>query len=233
MYVDSAQFGDDLYTDDARVNAISEYMSSCLQRVLSYQGRAANATIRVLEIGAGLAWMSRAAKSLQPQSRTIAQDVSPEAVTRCAWVDQYIQGDIQDSRLTESGKYDVISLTHVIEHLADPVDAIYRCQKMLAPNGIIFITAPHRPIGWREQTCNIQPWVQSSYTHVPAHIQYFSESSMKRLAENANCGVAFWNSSHEQGQAFEAWLGHAATTKQITLGMRLRNLVQRALRRIA
>lgn len=206
MYVDSAQFADDTYTDSTRVAAINEYMTSCLTRLLKHQGRNGDTTISALEVGAGLAWMSRAAKSLQPQSTTVAQDVSPEAITLCPWVDRYIQGEVTDGRLANNAPYDVISMTHVIEHLADPVAVVRRCRELLAASGIIFITASHRPIGWREHTRNILPWKKGSYTHVPAHIQYFSESSMKKLAELTGCQVVHWNATHENGQALEAWL---------------------------
>ncbi len=209
MYVDSAQFADPTYTDPARVAAINEYMSSCLIRILSLQSRTSDAAVKLLEVGAGLAWMSRAAKSLQGMTRTVAQDVSPEATEKCPWVDVYVNGEVFDDRLKREAPFDVISMTHVIEHLADPVSVIRACQKLLAPGGIIFITAPHRPIGWREHTRNIQPWKTGSYTHVPAHIQYFGEQSMQALANACGLRVTHWNAAHEEGQAFEAWLSHA------------------------
>jgi SAM-dependent methyltransferase len=231
MYVHSAQFADPTYTDAARVAAINNYMSSCLTSMLQRQGKAADAPIKLLEVGAGLAWMSRAAKGLQSGTRTIAQDVSPEAIERCTWVDRYVQGEVSDLKLKSEGPYDVISLTHVIEHLTHPVEAIKRCRELLTTNGIIFITAPHRPVGWREYTRNILPWKQSSYNHVPAHIQYFSEKSMRRLADNTGCTLTVWDASHEQGQAFEAWLTRAADQVKPPAPS-LRTLVRRAIWRI-
>src|SRR6187549_1288965 len=46
--------------------------------------------VAILEVGAGLAWMCRAAKARNAACVTVAQDVSPEAATRCAWVDRYL-----------------------------------------------------------------------------------------------------------------------------------------------
>jgi SAM-dependent methyltransferase len=232
MYVDSAQFADETYTDESRIAAINAYMSSCLTRILTQQGKAKDATISVLEVGAGLAWMSRAAKSLQPATLTVAQDISPEAVSKCNWVDQYIQGDISSHKLNAYNPFDVISMTHVIEHLVDPVAVLKRCRELLSPNGIIFITAPHRPIGWREHTRNILPWKKGSYTHVPAHIQYFSENSMKKISEVTECRVVHWNDQHEQGQAFEAWLAAADITLPPTFAV-ARSFIKRAIARIS
>jgi hypothetical protein len=210
MYIDSPQFGDPLYTDPERVRAIVGYMTDCLKRMLRRAGRRTNDGVSILEVGAGLAWMCRTAKTLNAQSVTVAQDVSPEAVRSCAWVDLYVQDDVFSASLDQRAPYHVISLTHVIEHLADPVAVIRRCEELLHPEGIIFVTAPHRPIGWRAESPDISLWQAYSYNHVPAHIQYFSKASMGALASRAGCVLDHWSHAHEEGQAFEAWLRSAA-----------------------
>ena len=91
MYVDSVQFGDAVYTDPERIRGIVEYMTDCLTRMSGRARRGRRDPIAILEIGAGLAWMCRAAKLLDPRCRTVAQDISPEATARCAWVDRYVQ----------------------------------------------------------------------------------------------------------------------------------------------
>ncbi|HWD36250.1 MAG TPA: hypothetical protein VG840_08815, partial [Casimicrobiaceae bacterium] len=73
IYLASSQFTDDLYTDPQRVAAILEYMTSCLTRMLASAGKTHAWRIATLEIGAGLAWMARAAKSLNASSATTAQ----------------------------------------------------------------------------------------------------------------------------------------------------------------
>jgi SAM-dependent methyltransferase len=206
IYVESGQFDDPVYTDPARVTQIVDYMNGCFRAVIERSGLKADKPVSVLEVGAGLAWMCRAAKAINPESVTVAQDVSPEAVEKCPWVDFYILGEILDTRIDQHAPYDVISLTHVIEHLVDPVAVIRRCKSVLGPRGMIFVTAPHRPVGWRDRTSDIAVWEKYSYNHVPAHIQYFSMKSMRALAENAGCVLAHWTHSHEDGQAFEAWL---------------------------
>ena len=151
--------------------------------------------------------MCRAAKLLDDASKTTAQDVSAEVADECEWVDQYVVCEMADPRLDAFGPFDVISLTHVIEHLPDPVGAVRRCKELLAEHGTIFVTAPHRPPGWETGKNSISEWQKYSYNHVPAHIQYFSKDSMQRLAENSGCTLNYWNDRHENGQAFEAWLG--------------------------
>ena len=206
IYLQSSQFDDALYVDEARVHAILEYMTSCLMRILARARRPANARLSILEVGAGLAWMGRAAKALNAQSATTAQDISPEAVNRCPWIDAYVHGDAFDARLDARAPYDVISMTHVIEHLVDPLAIVRRCVGLLAPRGVILITAPHRPIGWRSGSTDTSMWNAYSYTHVPAHIQYFGRRSMQAFARKAGCELAYWNADSEEGQAFEAWI---------------------------
>jgi SAM-dependent methyltransferase len=206
MYVDAPQFNNPTYTDPARVDAIMEYITGCLTRVLQRSGQSANVAVSVLEVGAGLAWMCRAAKSLSPKHVTVGQDISPEAVAKCPWVDFYVLGDLFDASIGERAPYHVISLTHVIEHLVDPIAVIRRCKTLLHPGGTIFVTAPHRPIGWKENSKEISLWESYSYNHVPAHIQYFAKKSMRKLAEQSGCALDYWSHAHEEGQAFEAWL---------------------------
>lgn len=207
LYIKSDQFTDAIYTDPAHVEAIDKYMSECLARMLSARSVPLTQPVSVLEVGAGRAWMCRAAKRRDSSSKTTAQDVSKEVANECEWVDQYLVCPISDSRLDVLGPFDVISLTHVIEHLPDPVAAIKRCKSLLAKDGTIFITAPHRPEGWQPGKSTISDWQKYSYNHVPAHIQYFARGSMQRLAERSGCNLSYWEDRHENGQAFEAWLG--------------------------
>ena len=206
MYVDGVQFGDAAYTEPERVRAILEYATDCLSRILGSAGRQVHDPIAILEVGAGLAWMCRTAKTLNPRSRTVAQDISPEATTRCAWVDRYIQDDVFGTKVGAHAPYDVVSLTHVIEHLVDPIAVIRRCVDLLRPDGVIFVTAPHRPIGWDARAPDLSVWEAYSYNHVPAHTQYFSRTSMQVVAKRTGCVLDYWSHAHEQGQAFEAWL---------------------------
>ena len=171
--------------------------------------------------------MCRAAKLRNVASITVAQDVSPEAATRCAWVDHYVQGDIEDARLRLHAPYDVVSLTHVIEHLVDPVAVLRRCVSLLGPDGVAFITAPFRPRGWRDDQPDLERWRAYSYNHVPAHIQYFSQGSMRRLADALGVKLVAWSDRHDAGEAFEAWLAPSDLAQPARDASGLRRLTMR------
>jgi SAM-dependent methyltransferase len=206
IYRKADQFTSHTYTDPERIAAIVSYMSSCLRRILAARTTPLAQPAAVLELGAGFAWMCRAAKQLNNSTKTIAQDVSAEVASKCRWVDEYVVCDMSDQRLDLFGPYDLISLTHVIEHLPDPVAATQRCKSLLSKGGTILMTAPFRPKGWEVGKSAICQWQQYSYNHVPAHIQYFSKESMQRMAEKAGCTLCYWNNGEDNGQAFEAWL---------------------------
>ena len=200
LYEESEQFTDVHYTDPIQVGRILDYYSTALRnlRLLPDGGG------RVLEVGAGLAWVSRACKKVNPEIETVAQDVSNECAQACPWVDRYFIGPID--ALPDAGAFDLISLTHVIEHLADPAAMLRKLGALLAPKGKLFITAPFRPSKWRPAD-GIAPWLKYSYLHVPAHITYFSRRWFSQQERHCGLSVLAWDDTHEDGQAFELVLG--------------------------
>ncbi len=212
MYAESAQFADkdsveSPYRGEHAI-AVLEYITSQFLSILRLQRIGTDSPIKVLEVGAGLSWMCRAAKIANWDNLTVAQDLTTEAISECRWVDHYIVEDmIEGTSFDPHGPFDVISLTHVFEHLAEPVAMLRRLGGLLAPKGVIFITAPHRPAGWQRGSA-ITEWEPWSYNHTPAHIQYFARGSFEKAAEAARLEVAAWNDQHEDGQAFEGWLRH-------------------------
>ncbi len=213
LYIDELQF--DYYTEESS-RSVVEFILSRLRAVLEGIKVGDTRTVleraglkkahlkrplSVLEIGAGPAWMSRAAKSFSPDSLTVAQDVTPEMASKCPWVDHYVVGFTDAPEIDAYGPYDVISMTHVIEHLPDPVGMLRRLRPIT--RGIVFLTAPHRPVKWDG---SIEGWRTYSYHHVPGHLQYFSEQSLRRAAEASGFSLAYWDATSEDGQAFEAWL---------------------------
>lgn len=199
LYKRSGQFDSWEYSGE-RQAAILEYMTSAIlgRRLLPRPG------IRCLEMGAGLAWMSRACKALDASVVTVAQDVTDEAAARCAWVDRYFVGDVE--ALTDEAPFDLISLTHVIEHLSEPLQAIEGLARRLAPGGKIFVTAPYRPTPWPRLRSDLEVWKKYSYLHVPAHISYLSRRWFKKLESRTGLRLESWDPMPEDGQAFEAVL---------------------------
>lgn len=199
MYEESVQFSDGHYTDPEQVAKILEYYHTAVRDLQLLTRPAA----RMLEIGAGLAWVARVCKNVAPQCRTVAQDVSRECANVCTWVDRYHVGTVD--QLTDEAAFDLISLTHVIEHLVDPAAMLGAIAARLAPGGKVFITAPYRPVGWTRAQ-GIAPWKTYSYLHVPAHVTYLSERWFQQQAGRHGLKLTHWDPTHEDGQSFGAVL---------------------------
>ncbi|MDA0203366.1 MAG: class I SAM-dependent methyltransferase [Actinobacteria bacterium] len=205
MYVETKQFTSEPYVDEARIALILEFLTGRLEFIAA--GMELETTgPSILEIGAGNAWMCRAAKSMFPTCRTTAQDITTEVADRCPWADEYVVANIADLRTDE--KFDVISLTHVFEHVPDPPETLRLLRPLLHPRGRVFITMPFRPRG-RTRPILRDDWLSYSYLHVPAHLQYLSERSMRRLAERTGFEVTFWDATSEGGDACEVHLALA------------------------
>lgn len=202
LYERSVQFADAHYTDEPQVARMLEYYGTCLDKL----GLMPPDGSHMLEVGAGFAWVSRACRARSAAVKTWAQDVTSECATRCPWVDQYIVGTLQ--AVPRNVQFRLISMTHVIEHLADPAAVLRDLAGRLAPQGRIFVTAPYRPKGWTPGA-GIGPWKDYSYLHVPAHISYLSRRWFEQVAETSGLELLRWDPSHEEGQAFEAILGCA------------------------
>ena len=206
MYANTSElFVTPTYRDKNRVEMVEKYFVNRLKAVLSKARRDVGSEIRVLEIGAGLAWMCRAAKLLNPKSLTHAQDIGNAIPEGCVGVDEYYFGEIQDLKFKFGKSYDVISLTHVIEHLPDPVRDLTEIGGLLAPSGIVFVTAPHRPINWTANNDFVSAWQNYSLNHVPAHLTYFAKNTMIAAAGRSNLELIFWHVGDQTG-AYEAWL---------------------------
>ena len=51
--------------------------------------------------------------------------------------------DIETDCLKELGKFDVVLMLEIIEHLLDPVDVLRKVATLVAPNGFMIITSPN------------------------------------------------------------------------------------------
>jgi SAM-dependent methyltransferase len=196
LYEEAEQFTDAHYTDPERVAKILEYYGDAVRRLnlLPAAGE------RMLEVGAGLAWVARACKNLESGVVTVAQDVSAECASTCEWVDHYHVGPL--SELPRGETFRLASMTHVIEHLVEPAAMLDEIAARLARGGKLFVTAPFRPSGWNPDD-GFEKWRDYSYLHVPAHVTYFSRLWFEREAPRHGLRVAHWDASHEDGQAFE------------------------------
>lgn len=199
LYEGSVQFSDETYSGDAQALRVLEGYGRRLDRL----GLVPDAGQALLEVGAGLAWISRACKQRRDGVHTVAQDVSGECAARCPWVDHYHVGPLRS--LPSERRFALASMTHVIEHLTDPAAMLAELHARLLPGGKVYVTAPHRPPLWRAGD-GIRPWLRYEYLHVPAHVAYLSRTWFERVAAGLGFELVGWDTSHDGHQVLEAVL---------------------------
>ncbi len=78
------------------------------------------------------------------------------------------------------GHFNLMSMLEVIEHLHNPLEAVQEAHRLLAPNGMLYITTPN--IRSVEFQLYKQRWVA---LEPPIHLQLFSPETLTRLLEAA------------------------------------------------
>jgi ubiquinone/menaquinone biosynthesis C-methylase UbiE len=136
---------------------------------------------RWLDVGAGHGHFCCFARDVFPETRFEGLDLSEsidEAVRR-RWVDRGLRGLFPDlaPKLAEQGeRYDVISMSHYLEHTLDPAAEIDAAARVLESNGLLFIEVPDPESrlgrllgrGWL-------PWFQ------PQHLHFLTVKNIERL----------------------------------------------------
>ena len=70
--------------------------------------------------------------------------------------------------------FDLIWMSHVLEHIVEPIDFLKKIQNNLKKNSIFFIEVPN---------CDYQPMLKSSIEKNP-HLFHFTKKSLSKLVES-------------------------------------------------
>jgi len=133
---------------------------------------------RVLDVGCGSGQNLRTLRSV--------------GFSKLCGVDPFIAADIREDGLTirkselseMDGPYDAIMIHHALEHMADHVDVLRTCRRLLAPSGRLLVRVP---------TISCEAWsrygVDWFQLDAPRHLVLHSRKSMELLAKRAGFEV--------------------------------------------
>lgn len=102
-------------------------------------------------------------------------------------------------------KYDVVLMSHVLEHCLDPDAALNNARTILKDGGVYLAETPNcRSLGFREYLGE-WPW-----SDVPRHLNFFTPSSLSKMIKNHNFNVAYIKFSGFCRQFSNAWINSEA-----------------------
>jgi SAM-dependent methyltransferase len=140
--------------------------------------------LRVLDIGCGGGSFLAVARALGG----IVRGVEPSSFGVRAAREQGLEvfeGTLEDfARDAKQGTFDLITFSHVVEHLCDPIATLSLAKTLLATNGKIWVAVPNgscyyaRSLTWR--------WHSSD---LPLHLHHFSPESMRITAFRAGLSL--------------------------------------------
>ena len=136
---------------------------------------------RLMDVGAGNGAFLRRMADLGWQVEGV--DTDPAAVERSRDLGLEIHPGTLASRRHPDGRFDAITMSHLIEHVHDPAGLLRECHRILRPGGRLVVVTPngeswgHRRFGpnWR----GLEP---------PRHIHVFTPRALRRLVASAGFG---------------------------------------------
>jgi methionine biosynthesis protein MetW len=113
-----------------------------------------------------------------------------------------LQSRIEDVREFQPGSFDLITMFHVIEHVARPDEVIARLRSLLRIGGLLALETPNFDC-WDARFSGRRFW--GAY-HTPRHWHLFTTASLRRLL--LEHGFSIERQRYQTGHAFLLWTLH-------------------------
>jgi SAM-dependent methyltransferase len=92
-----------------------------------------------------------------------------------------VNGTILEAAPHLPNDFDMVLMSHVLEHTLDPAAAIKAIYSLLSPGGIVLIYVPNG--GGIQARYDFSKWEWMTF---PDHLWYFTPATLRRLLENCN-----------------------------------------------
>lgn len=138
----------------------------------------------LLDVGCGDGSFMRHMRGLGWQVSGIEQDALASETALARLGTDCVYREIGDASAARPDGFDVVTLSHVIEHLLDPIDTLVACLDCLKPGGCLVIATPnfksraHRHFG--------RHWL---HLDPPRHIQLYDPDTLDTLVQRAGFEV--------------------------------------------
>ena len=153
---------------------------------------------RLLDIGCGTGELIYVANQLGYQAEGLEYSQSLAEYVRAKYLTSVHCGDVRNLNLTH--KYDIVIMSHVLEHTIDPLATLQDISKFINSDGILYVAVP-----------NIDCW-ESRFagwgSYEPYHLWYFNPANLSRLLEKTGYYVANIHTL----EPYSAWLNTVVRT---------------------
>lgn len=134
-----------------------------------------------LDAGGGHGHFCLAAAELFPSTRFEVLDLSdaPNDAERRGWATKGHCATLPDFANTSQDRYDIISLSHCMEHVPDPSAELAAAAKLLNPGGHLFIEVP-------DPTCKFGRWLGRFWLpwFQPQHLNLYPAETLAELCSS-------------------------------------------------
>lgn len=144
--------------------------------------RGPGATGQVLEVGSGLGYLTYSLNAAGFRVRGLELSSRAVEAARARFGDHYAVHDISRADPAIDGA-DVVVMTEVLEHVADPAALLASIARVLRPGGTALVTTPNKSAAPRHAY-----WLTDN---PPVHLWWFSETTLRLLAAKAGLHVSF------------------------------------------
>jgi 2-polyprenyl-3-methyl-5-hydroxy-6-metoxy-1,4-benzoquinol methylase len=153
---------------------------------------------RLLDVGCGSGLFLERMRGFGWQVTGVETNPRARAVaTRRLGAGAPIFADLSDAALAP-GSFDAITLSHVIEHVEDPMNTLRRCATLLSPGGLLVCVTPNTAsLGARSFGASWLHW------DPPRHLHVFDPETLERAVSEA--GLEIQQSSTPSSTAHFVW----------------------------
>ncbi len=150
--------------------------------------------LTILDIGAGFGHILHALGEAYPSAVRLAHEYSEPCIEHLGAVGiRVVTGDLAEA-LRSLPAIDLVVISHVLEHLRNPVDTLALVRERMAPDGLLYVEVPH--MGERLlASYPDSPWAPR---HDEPHITFFDTTTLGRVLEAAGFTPGFLETAGPQ-----------------------------------
>ncbi len=159
-------------------------------------------TPRVLDIGAGFGHLLHAFGERFPRASRTALELSETCFPHLEALGiRVIREPIEAWLARSEAEFDVILLSHVLEHLRQPVEVLAGLRSRLSPNGLLFVEVPNIPADSLDRHLD-HAWAPR---FDEPHLTFFSLSTFDVTLKRAGLDLLFCAPAGPEYQEIPGW----------------------------